>query len=54
MGEREDRIKEIEAIIEESFRIVPELSEIETDLYFIRKNSPNNKDREKKKDDTKK
>jgi len=48
MGEREDRIKEIEAIIEESFRIVPEYSEIETDLYFLR-NEPKDKHREKKK-----
>tara|TARA_R110002051_G_scaffold318947_1_gene402149 strand:+ start:1819 stop:1983 length:165 start_codon:yes stop_codon:yes gene_type:complete len=54
MGKKEDRIKEIEAIIEESFRIVPEYSELETDLYFVRKNSQENKYREKKKDDTKK
>jgi len=53
MGEREDRIKEIEAIIEESFRIVPEYSDIETDLYFVR-DKPKDKPREKRKNVRKK
>ena len=48
-----ERNKEIEAIIEESFRIVPEYSEIETELYFIRDN-PKYKPREKKKNVRKK